>query len=126
MAYFEPQIYRAIDGGPLRFNIMKFCCIMKFECINVYLTGIFVYKVINKLLLEIFLSYFLKITFKHKYSTRATSGQGLIIKYARTNYHKFVLTIRWHNVWNDIPISIRQVDNIRQFKRNWMRYLSES
>ena len=86
--------------------------IIKFECINVCLTGIFVYKVINKLLLEIFLSYFLKITDKHKYSTRATSGQGLIVKFARTNYRKFALTIyiRRPKVWNDIPISIRQVD----------------
>jgi len=35
--------------------------IMKFECINVYLTGIFVYRVINWLLPEIFLSYFLTL-----------------------------------------------------------------
>jgi len=29
MAYFEPQIYRAVNAGPLRFNIMKFCCVAK-------------------------------------------------------------------------------------------------
>jgi len=38
---------------------------MKFECISVYLKGIYVYKVSNKLLPEIFLSYYLKITNKH-------------------------------------------------------------
>ena len=27
MAYFEPRVYRALNAGPLRFDIMKFCCI---------------------------------------------------------------------------------------------------
>jgi len=27
MAYFEPRIYRAVNAGHLRFDIMKFCCI---------------------------------------------------------------------------------------------------
>ena len=26
MAYFKPLIYQAIGAGPLRFDIMKFCC----------------------------------------------------------------------------------------------------
>ena len=26
MAYFEPQIYRVVNAGPLRFDIMKVCC----------------------------------------------------------------------------------------------------
>ncbi len=26
MAYFEPRIYRAVNAGPLRFDIVKFCC----------------------------------------------------------------------------------------------------
>ena len=26
MAYFEPQAYQAVNAGPLRFVIMKFCC----------------------------------------------------------------------------------------------------
>jgi|SRR6218665_2853373 len=89
--------------------------IMKFECINIYLTGTFVYKVINKLLPEIFLSYFSKITDKHKYSTRATSGQGLIVKFVRTNYRKLTLNIRELRYGMIYPISIRQVDNICQF-----------
>jgi len=25
MAYFEPRIYRAVNAGPLRFDIMKLC-----------------------------------------------------------------------------------------------------
>jgi len=54
------------------------------------------------------------------------SGQGLIVKFARMNYRKFALSIRGPKIWNDIPISIRQVDNICQFKRNWRRYMSES
>jgi len=28
MAYFEPLVYRAVNAGPLRFDIMKFCWIL--------------------------------------------------------------------------------------------------
>jgi len=28
MAYFEPRIYQAVNTGPLRFDIMKFYCMM--------------------------------------------------------------------------------------------------
>jgi len=31
MAYFEPRIYRAVDAGPLRFDVMKFCCIWHWQ-----------------------------------------------------------------------------------------------
>src|SRR6218665_909250 len=27
MAYFEPRVCRAVNAGPLRFDIMTFCCI---------------------------------------------------------------------------------------------------
>src|SRR6218665_804748 len=32
MTYFKPRIYRAVNTGALRFDIMKFCCI----CIQIY------------------------------------------------------------------------------------------
>ena len=65
--------------------------IMKFECINIYLTGIFAYKAINKFLPEIYFCYVLKITDKYKYSTRATSDQRLIVKFARTT----IVNLHW-------------------------------
>jgi len=27
MAYFKARVYRAVNARPLRFNVMKFCCI---------------------------------------------------------------------------------------------------
>ena len=36
MAYFEPRIYRAVNAGPLRFDIMKFCCIRQYvSCMQI-------------------------------------------------------------------------------------------
>jgi len=53
--------------------------IMKFESINIYLTGIFVYKYQNKHLSKMFLNYFVKITDKHDHYTRSVTGMGLYI-----------------------------------------------
>jgi len=88
-----------------------------------YLTRLFVHKVINQCLPHIFLNYCTKITDTYKHYTRATSGQGLIVNYVRTNYRKFALSLRGPKVWNDIPLSIRYIDNFCQFKKKWGVYI---
>src|SRR6218665_1229591 len=100
---------------------------MKFESINVYLTGLFVHKAIKKCLPHIFLNYCIKITDTYKHYTRATCGQGLIVNYVRTDYRKFALSLRGPKVWNDIglPLSIRHIDNFCKFKKKWGLYVSE-
>jgi len=116
----QKRVVRVIAGDKYLARIInrfKELNIMKFESIYVYLTGLFVYKVINKCFPDIFLNYFIKITDTYKHYTRATCGQGLIVNYARTNYRKFALSTRGPKVWNDIPLSIRHIDNFCQFKK---------
>jgi len=72
--------------------------IMKFESINIYLTGIFVYKDQNNHLPKMFLNYIVKITDKHDHYTRYVTSMGLSVKYCRTNYRGFSLFIRGYKI----------------------------
>jgi len=90
---------------------------MKFESINIYLTGIFIYKYQNNHLPIIFLNYFVKITDKHDYYTRFVTGVGLSVKYCRTNYRGFSLSIRESKIWNIISNQIRQLNKLGHCKR---------
>src|SRR6218665_3683525 len=85
---------------------------MKFESINIYLTGIFVYKYQNNHLPRMFLNYCVKITDRHDHYTRSVTGMGLSIKFRRTNYRGFALSMRWPKTWNTIPTQIRQLNSL--------------
>ena len=57
---------------------------MKFDNINSYLTGTFIYKYRNNYLPVIFTNYFSKMVNTHDHYKRALEGGGLTVKYART------------------------------------------
>src|SRR6218665_2782553 len=92
---------------------------MKFESINIYLTGIFVYKYQNNHLPRTFLNYFVKITDKHDHYTRSVTGMVLFVNYCRTNYRGFALSMRGLKIWNTIPNQIRQLNSLVQCYSNW-------
>jgi len=64
-----------------------------------------------------FLNYFVKITDRHDHYTRSVAGMGLSIKYCRTNYRGFALSMRGPKTWNTMPNQIRQLNSLVQFKR---------
>lgn len=95
--------------------------IMKFDCINRYLTGNFLFKYFNNLLPPVFTNFFTKTIDVHEHYTRAVSG--LTVQYARTNYRRFSLYCKGPIIWNDIPANIRAVKSFPQFKSLWKAYI---
>lgn len=91
--------------------------VMRFENINRYLIGIFMYKFINNLLPHSSGRYFVRIGDLHGYNTRAAGG--LFKYYARTNYRQFSISYRGPVVWNDIPRSMQELRTVTMFKSSW-------
>src|SRR6218665_151592 len=100
--------------------------IMKCESIDIYLTCIFVYKYQNNHLQRMFLNYFVKITDKHDHYTRSVTGMGRSVKYCRTNYRGFALSIMGPKIWNTILHQIRQLNSLVQFKRECKKYVNNT
>src|SRR6218665_2614590 len=95
--------------------------IMKFDCINRYLTGNFLFKYFNNLLPPVFTNFFTITIDVHEHYTRAVSG--LSVQYARTNYRRFSLYSKGPIIWNEIPANIRAVKSFPQFKSLWKAYI---
>ena len=61
--------------------------------------------------------------FLHNRTTRTTNDHLLNIPFARTNYYKSSLSVYGANMWNKIPLVIRQAQNVKLFKglfKNWI------
>src|SRR6218665_143885 len=95
--------------------------ILKFTNINIYLIGNFVYRFCNNLLPPYFNSFLIKIHVVHDHYTR--NRDNFAIQYARTDYRKFSLRCRGPEVWNLIPLNLRDLKTFYSFKRNWKKYM---
>src|SRR6218665_1649971 len=95
--------------------------ILKFQQINRYLRGIFMYKAINKLLPIMFQSFFVRRDEEYDHYTRAS--WNLSVQYARTNYRRFSLFCKGPIIWNEIPSSISKVTMLGTFKKIWKQFL---
>src|SRR6218665_3119126 len=95
---------------------------MKFENIglNAYMTGIFTYKVIFKLLPSATVIFFTKREEEHDHFTRAS--KDLSNQCARTNYRRFSLTCRGPIVWNNILNNICDLRTFAQFNSAWRKH----
>ena len=61
--------------------------------------------------------------FVHNRTTSTTNDHLLNIPFARTNYYKSSLSVYGANLWNKIPLVIRQAQNVKLFKglfKNWI------
>ena len=89
--------------------------ILKFEQINIYLTGIFVYKVTHELMPNIFQNFFRFNSDVHFHSTR--NKENLYVPQYKTNVCKFA--VRYHGpiVWNMIPLDVRKILSLCLFKK---------
>ena len=94
--------------------------ILKFQQINRYLIGIFMYKAINKLLPIMFQNFFVRRDEEHDHYTRASGN--LSVQYARTNYRRFSLFCKGPIIWNEIPFNICKVTMLVTFKKIWKKF----
>ena len=95
--------------------------ITKFDCINRYLIGNFLFKYFNNHLPPVFINFFTKTIDVHEHYTIEQWGSS--IQYARTNYRRFSLFCKGPLIWNDIPANIWAVMSFSQFKSLWKTYM---
>jgi len=95
--------------------------IIKFENINTYLMGLFVYKSVCNILPPSVQNYFIKRVDVHEHFTRASGG--LSVQYSRTNYRRFAVSCRDPIIWNGIPKEISALPSLYQFKRAWKKFI---
>ena len=98
---------------------------MRFSNLNMYFTGIVVYKFINSLLPKSFENYVVKTAHTHRYNTRA--AVGLSAQYARTNYRKFALDCSGRVIWNAIHVlpALQALKLVRLFISSWIAHINK-
>ena len=79
---------------------------MKFDRVNNYQVGIFMYRHLHNMLPDSLIKYFTKVEDVHEHNTRFS--RSLSIQYARTNYYRFSNACRGPKIWNATPASIKE------------------
>ena len=88
-----------------------------------YLTGLLMFKCRSCDAPNYLSDLFVETMFVHNRTTRTTNDHLLNIPFAHTNYYKSSLSVYGANLWNKIPLVIRQAQNVKLFKglfKNWI------
>lgn len=115
---------RVIARAPIRSHTSQLFAInkiLKIDQINILQTSEFMYKYSNKLLPPVFDNYFTITSDTHSYSTRQVELYRGV--FSRTNTRLFALRSMGPSTWNNIPISIRHLPNLKQFKKSLFTHL---
>ena len=94
---------------------------LKIEQIRKAQIGEFMYRYEHNLLPVIYRQLFLRASEIHSYSTR--NSKLYRQPFAHTNTRLFSIRFAGANVWNSIPLSIRQLPGLRIFKKRLRLYL---
>ena len=89
--------------------------IMKFEFLNHFLTGLFMFKVMNNLLPPICQDLFIVNQSIHHYDTR--QKHNIHIFHYRVNTSLFSIRINGPRIWNELPTSLRELPALHVFKK---------
>ena len=123
----QKKLVRIINNSSFNAHtdpIFRYFNFLKFNQINIYMTGIFMYKIINNLMPPIFQNMFHHVFNLHRYPTR--QSQNLYTPRYRTTRSKFAIKFHGSIVWNTIPPNIQMVQSLFMFKRKLKHYLIES
>ena len=88
-----------------------------------YLIGSFIYGLIHQLSPHTLYDYFEPS--HHNYNTRLCSYQNIYPYYARTNSGQFSFSFSGAKIWNSIPVNIRCINTLNEFKRSYKQFLLE-
>ena len=97
-------------------NLFKELHILKFPDITFLQTALFMFRVHNKLLPSHLINTFYQNNEIHHYCTRSSYNYHLEL--VNTNIKQFSITYKGPVLWNSIPVSIRSLKNINQFKQH--------
>ena len=87
-----------------------------------YFRCIFIYKCLNDLSADSFKNVFKVISKVHDINTRQSANHDLVIGKCRTNYYKSALCYDGCVLWNSLPQSVKNVNNLKKFKLTVKRH----
>ena len=85
------------------------------------MTGIFMFKMVNNALPNIFNDFFHFVRTIHHYPTR--QKENLFIPKYRTTRCKFAIKFHGSIIWNRLPLDLRSLPSLHLFKRKLRDYL---
>ena len=95
--------------------IYKEMDILQVDDIYTLEVGKFMYKFINGLLPENFHEYFEYVSNVHQHNTRTAKNMGLYPIRSNTKFSKNTLKYKGVEVWNKIPLAIKNLPSIKPF-----------
>ena len=102
-------------------NLLKFNDIIHSEILS------FVYQWFHKLVPSCFFDFFKPISSIHEYPTRQSLNENLFIKSIRTTQYGIrSLHYTGSNLWNSLPITIKQITPFSRFRKTLKKYIIDS
>ena len=97
--------------------------ILKVCDINDYIVGTFMYECLYGNIPDIFRSYFQRNADVHDHNLR--NANDLHVPYGRLDIRKFSIKIAGANLWNSLPLFVKNSQSVHIFKKNMRHYLTE-
>ena len=117
MTFSEPVSHSEPLLKSLTCNVLKCNDIIHSEILS------FVYQWFHKLDLSCFLDFFKPISSIHEYPTRQSLNENLFIKSIRTTkYGIHSLHYTGSNLWNSLPVTIKQITPFSRFGKTLKKY----
>ena len=91
-----------------------------------YFTGILMFKALHSLLPQSMCGQFLQLREFHKYNTRNALSDCITLPKPRTNYLKYSLAYHGAYYWNSVPLQLRRIDSLHEFKSQFKTYLLQN
>ena len=126
LVLIQKKLVRIITWSPYRAHTepsMYANKMLSVTNINIYLTGIFMYHCVNKETPELFFNFFCTNSDFHDHDTRHAAD--LYVPYGRLDIRKFNIIIHGANVWNSIPVQIKNAQSVHVFKQQFRNHLIE-
>ena len=123
----QKKLVRIINCAPFKAHtepLMFARRILSVNDINDYMTGIFMYQCINGNIPEVFDNFFQRNNSVHGHNTR--QANDLHVPYARLDIRKSCLKVHGANLWNNIPVLVKQSPSLDIFKQRLRNYLIDS
>ena len=122
----QKKLIRIITCSPFRAHTEPLYFankILKVCDINDYIVGTFMYECLYGNIPDIFRSYFQRNADVHDHNLR--NANDLHVPYGRLDIRKFSIKIAGANLWNSLPLFVKNSQSVHIFKKNMRHYLTE-
>ena len=123
----QKRLIRLVTGSPYRAHTEPVCYanrILTVFDINIYMTGVFMYKCLREPTTDIFQLYFQ--TNRDVHGRNIRNADALHVPYARFDIRKCNMKIHGAVIWNTLPLFICNSSSLILFKQRLRKYLIDS